>query len=118
MNPFIAIEDPQHLEALRTLIAILKGKVRSERGANRATSKAKQANSMVRYSVLARLRQLLVFLILRLDKKLCLAIPFTRSALFLAGRSSRSIAVQADPAQAFCRTFLLGLMPRFKVSRF
>jgi hypothetical protein len=100
------------------LIAILKGKVRSERGANRATSKAKQANSMVRYSVLARLRQLLVFLIFASRQKVVLGHPFYSLCIVFSGKVFTQYRRAADPAQAFCQTLLLGLMPRFKVSRF
>jgi hypothetical protein len=71
-EPFHSDRETTALKALRMMIAILKGKVRSERGANRATSKAKQANSMVLYSVLVRSRQLLVFYFLHIDKKLCI----------------------------------------------
>lgn len=43
------------------MIAILKGKVRSERGAKRVTSKAKQANSIAPYILPPPGCQLLVF---------------------------------------------------------
>jgi hypothetical protein len=55
------------------MIAILKGKVRSERGARRVTSKAKQANSIAPYILPLSECQLLVFLECFISLKGCVA---------------------------------------------